>query len=406
MKKTLSFLAFLLLAAIMQAQISIGNGTIQSYVPFNGSYNFTYSQSIYNSSFIGTSGDITGITYYTPEKATFVNSDQVQVWLGHTTKSTFANSSDFVPISEMTKVYEGKVTFAANKMTITFSTPFSYDKSKNLVIAINETVPKSGSYGDRFYATSAAANSSILAYNYFGPDVIDPTNIGNLSKRSFSELPNITLLGIQPPKVAPQCTKITSPADKATGVKFLPRVVYNPVAGATKYLVSAGTTPGGTDVSDRYDNGTYLDYFFNDGLLPETSYYVTVIPVNQYGEAQGCASSSFTTGKAVANDRCSTAEVVSELPLSKRVDASWASNVDGPVTCGGVDVANDGVWYEITGDGGEIEVSVTPIDFWDAQIVVKEAVCSAEECIANVDTGGFRGEEIAKFQSEKGKNTL
>lgn len=61
----------------------------------------------------------------------------------------------------------------------------------------------------------------------------------------------------------------------------------------TGYTISIGTTPGGTDVLDNFDNGPATSY--NPGsLLYETTYYVTIVPYNDNGPATNCAEQSFT----------------------------------------------------------------------------------------------------------------
>lgn len=404
MKATLSLLALALGMAAANAQITVGNGSTLSSVPFTGSYPYSYSQTIYPKTSLGNSGNITGLTYKMySATATFKNTDKVQVWLGHTTKSVFSSASDFVSPSAMTKVFEGTLSFSGGITTINFSTPFSYNNVDNLVVAVNEIAAGSGSSSDKFNATGSSAFTSIQAYSLFGSSPVDPNNISSaFTKTSYNYAPNVTFLGLNPPAVAPTCTTVTSPADGATNVTFLPTVRYSAVGGATKYLVSAGTTPGGTDIDDRYDNGTNLDYYFTEGLDPETTYYITVTPVNSYGEATGCSSSSFTTGKAIANDNCSTAEKVETLPYSKSVDATYASNNAGSVECGGQEVANDGAWYEVTGNGEKLSITVAATSYWDPMIIVKEASCDNPDCALSVNDTGFQGTETGSFQSKAG----
>lgn len=405
MKKNLFLLLLTIFASlIVNAQITIGNGNIFGSAPFTGSYSYSYSQSIYLKGSIGASGSITGLRYKSSSStAMFNNTNKVQVWMGHTSKNVFSNNTDYLPTSVMTKVFDGILTFSAGVTTINFSDSFTYNNVDNLVIAVNEIAPNYGSSSDKFSSTSAPALSTIQAYYLFGGSVIDPTNIAaGTSKASYSYLPNVTLLGLTAPAVAPQCTTVTSPANGATNVEFLPKIDYNSSAGATKYFVTVGTTPGGNDITNHYDNGSYLDYFFAEGLDPETTYYVTINPSNSNGEAMGCSTSSFTTGPAVANDNCSTAEAITALPFIKAVDATYSSNNGGYVSCDGIEVANDGVWYSFLGTGEKIEVKVKATEFWDPMIVVKESTCAATSCVVSVDETGYQGTETGTFVSQAG----
>ncbi|MGV3760939.1 T9SS type B sorting domain-containing protein, partial [Parapedobacter sp.] len=94
--------------------------------------------------------------------------------------------------------------------------------------------------------------------------------------------------------VAPECTTITGPADNATDVALNAALTWQAVDGAEGYRISIGTTSGGSDVADGevVTGGTYtLDAGWEEGI----TYYVTVVPFNAAGGAEGCAEISFTT---------------------------------------------------------------------------------------------------------------
>jgi gliding motility-associated-like protein len=92
----------------------------------------------------------------------------------------------------------------------------------------------------------------------------------------------------------PPCTTIINPEDGATEVALTPLVSWNAVSGATGYLITVGTSPGGTDVLDNADIGnttSTLVLDFDEG----TTYYIVISPYNDAGVAQGCNQTSFTT---------------------------------------------------------------------------------------------------------------
>ena len=93
---------------------------------------------------------------------------------------------------------------------------------------------------------------------------------------------------------APPCTSIISPVDGAINVALTPLVSWNPVAQATGYRLSVGTTPGGTDILDNADLGnttSTLVLDFDEG----TTYYIAIFPYNNAGVAQNCEETSFST---------------------------------------------------------------------------------------------------------------
>lgn len=99
---------------------------------------------------------------------------------------------------------------------------------------------------------------------------------------------------------APACTTLTAPANAATGVSLTPTFTWSGVFGpngAWDYLINLGTTPGGTNTLNQFSAGNATSYSLPTAaaLLYNTTYYVTVIPTNNMGNATGCTETSFTT---------------------------------------------------------------------------------------------------------------
>ncbi|WP_298507688.1 gliding motility-associated C-terminal domain-containing protein [uncultured Kordia sp.] len=94
--------------------------------------------------------------------------------------------------------------------------------------------------------------------------------------------------------VPPTCVSLTSPTDGATDINEDDDINWGTATGApTGYLVSIGTTPGGTDVANMVDVGLVNTY--DPGTLDfSTTYYVTITPYNANGNATGCTEESFT----------------------------------------------------------------------------------------------------------------
>ncbi|WP_310097762.1 gliding motility-associated C-terminal domain-containing protein [Algoriphagus sp. 4150] len=95
----------------------------------------------------------------------------------------------------------------------------------------------------------------------------------------------------------PSCTVITAPSHESTGINLNPTISWQAAVGAEGYYLSVGTSPGGTQILDREEvAGT--DYVLTESLEENTVYFVTVIPFNEVGEAEGCDEISFTTASA------------------------------------------------------------------------------------------------------------
>ncbi|MFD2909348.1 T9SS type A sorting domain-containing protein [Flavobacterium ardleyense] len=84
-----------------------------------------------------------------------------------------------------------------------------------------------------------------------------------------------------------------------------------------------------------------------------------------------------------ANDDCANAIAVT-MPYNNFQDASSATNNAGFVTACGTGT-NDGVWYTVVGDGGNITIDVTDVSDWDARISVYTGSCGAFTCVGTVD---------------------
>ncbi len=98
------------------------------------------------------------------------------------------------------------------------------------------------------------------------------------------------------PLAPPVCNaEITTPVNGETDVAINTNITWSPATiVVTGYVISIGSTPGGTDVADNVDVGNVLNY--NPGVLDNaTEHYVTIVPYNDNGPAIGCVEQSFKT---------------------------------------------------------------------------------------------------------------
>ena len=159
-------------------EIIIGDGTSSGgNIPTNTYYKYSYTQQIYTASEMGGSSMIDKIYF----QYTYSNSDtrNVDIYLGNTTKEVFASQTDYVPVSEMSLVYSGNVTFnnSSEWFEIELNSPFVYDGISNIVVAFDDNT---GSYqysGDKFKYHSASDNKSL--YVCSDQTNFDPLNPGS-----------------------------------------------------------------------------------------------------------------------------------------------------------------------------------------------------------------------------------
>jgi len=210
MKKNyiLTLLFSFLFAFSFQAQVVVGEGTtVNEEMPIEPYYKFSYSQVIYHAGEINASGTITGLKYTATEGTDLANSDGWTIYMGHTSLDQHLVESgsttvNWVDISELTEVFTGTVTITDQEVSITLDTPFEYNGTDNLMVAVNETSNVNNSYDSSshdFYCTESTGSYRGLVY-YTDSQTIGPIDTSNPPavttgnrRQSFA---NITFEGI------------------------------------------------------------------------------------------------------------------------------------------------------------------------------------------------------------------
>ena len=184
MKKNyiLTLLFSFLFAFSFQAQVVVGEGTtVNEEMPIEPYYKFSYSQVIYHAGEINASGTITGLKYTATEGTDLANSDGWTIYMGHTSLDQHLVESgsttvNWVDISELTEVFTGTVTITDQEVSITLDTPFEYNGTDNLMVAVNETSNVNNSYDSSshdFYCTESTGSYRGLVY-YTDSQTIGP----------------------------------------------------------------------------------------------------------------------------------------------------------------------------------------------------------------------------------------
>jgi gliding motility-associated-like protein len=179
----------------------------------------------------------------------------------------------------------------------------------------------------------------------------------------------------------PVCARLSLPEDGSVNVPVTTDLSWTPVTGAIGYVLSVGTTTGGTDIVENMDitGGTTFNL---NGVLPEnTRIYVSVTPYSNAGLTEGCNEMSFTTESfedmtefvpvprffTPNNDGVNDLWIVSspsELPVS----GVWIFNRFGQLlkqmegnsgwdgTFNGRPLASGSYWYRIAMEDGSLMV--------------------------------------------------
>ncbi|MGN7759338.1 hypothetical protein ACTJIV_17845 [Chryseobacterium sp. 22532] len=403
MKKIL-LLSLLSIALMLNAQINLNIGSSNvGTAPISSFFSYSYVQQIYPKQELNAAaaGNITGLTFYVDPSASINDSSDWTVYVGHTTKTSFISGTDWIPASQLTQVFAGTVTKTNNKVEVTFTTPFAYNNSDNLVIAAKENSQSIdiNNFDEAFRVYPHIQNSTL----YYKGDrmIVDPATPPGGIRADYKAA--VTISGLTPSST-PACPFVNYPINNAQFVSLTPNFKWLPVSGADSYKISLGTSAGGTDVINQ-QVVTATDFSPSAPLNPNTTYYLKVTSVTGNLTSSGCADVIFTTVPPVpVNDACSGALAASAFPYTyTQSDAVSATNNGGFITtC--PDAMNDGTWFRFTGDGGQFTVKITmPAgSAYDPQMDIYSGACGNLACVNAVDNGGGGAAETYTFTTTAG----
>ncbi len=155
-------------------------------IPYNPYFKYGYSQSIYLADEITLTGAIETIAFDFNGNSAF--EDDVVVYMGTTDVQEFASTESWLPVTELTEVYNGvlSLTAQAGWAMIDLDTAFNFDGTSNLVVAMEKNTGVYTSSSD-FFFTHNVDNNRSLRHQSDSVDA-DPTTppAGTL----YTQLPN------------------------------------------------------------------------------------------------------------------------------------------------------------------------------------------------------------------------
>ena len=331
-----------------QGTIQIGSGTsTNTNFPIYTCYGYSYTQQIYlGSEYLGGGGAAGNITkirfYYASGGTTFTNWNNWTVYIGHTSKTSFASTTDWVPLANMTQVFSGTVNPVGNSwMEITLTTPFNYNGTSNLVVAVDENAAG--------YSCTAAWNSFVssgtrgLLY-YSDSNNPDPNSppTANTSSATISQVQFEGQLAscLPPSNITATGVTQTSATINWSAPSPAPSLGY-------EYIVNTSNTPptgNGTPVT-----GTSVNV---SGLSPSTMYHAWVRSVCSSVDKSYWNSVVFYT--TPANDDCANAINVPVnagntciQSVNGTTNGATQSTGETAPTCSATAIDDD-VWYKFT----------------------------------------------------------
>lgn len=185
--------------------VEVGQGTLTSSLPIEPYYGYTYSQSIYLQTELNMEGmRISKVLYQKNNANDWANNGEIRIYMGHTTQESL---TDWIPLAELQEVTYEEVLPAGdgeNWVEFVLNTPFIYNNTDNLVIAVDENTGGYATYNDDFYTHSVATDMSIRYYNDgTNPDPASPPT-GTLvaarpnTRLQFEEMPTTPVFAVTP----------------------------------------------------------------------------------------------------------------------------------------------------------------------------------------------------------------
>ncbi|MES2747227.1 MAG: T9SS type A sorting domain-containing protein [Bacteroidota bacterium] len=292
MKKTVLLLV-MLFGTFAFSQVTIGTGTsVDSNAglstPISNWYASSLSQFIYLSSEINASGNITGIQFRLNGTTSLTNSnDMIDVWIGHTTRTLYnpvisATGADWIPVATHSHVItNGSLVQAGSIVTFTFTTPFAYNGTDNLVITVDANELGNDGSGILFLQTAASVNKmSLMIRADIAGDNANPLNpplnytntFTASSVQAKTTRPIITLQGITALGVAENVKSlvgispnpVTNTLFFESDVNVLSAEIYT-ISGQLVMDTKLQSANNSIDVS-QLTKGVYLiNFFVEDG---------------------------------------------------------------------------------------------------------------------------------------------
>lgn len=204
---------------------------------------------------------------------------------------------------------------------------FVYDNQEGMEVAISTTTPDAEGMNviDDIAPEVTVVSPFYKKYTYDLSDYVGQTiYIGFHATNSegwtlcIDDFTNDAL-----PATIPGCSTLTYPENGAVNVDTAGLLKWTAVQGIEGYAIKLGTTPGGSEIYEALDVSD-VAYKFIGPLELATTYYVTVVPYNNIGVAEGCTEYSFTTRSEILGDVCGKAIDLSTLtsPTTSTTDGA------------------------------------------------------------------------------------
>ncbi len=258
---------------------TIGNFNVTdfcAYLPTYEYYQYSYSQQIIDNSELGYFFNIDALEIWSTTAT--ANNDSCNIYIGHTGRTAFASTTDWVPLDSLTLVWSGNMNMEFGWNLYGFDTTFVYDGESSIVIAVVRKALVAGTSTIREVCQTVDVKT---LYAYSNAAFTPGSTTGVQSNyRNYMRLSTCDGLPCQAPALATPAVTYNSAHVAWQGNSEVYEIDVTPAMGA-----SWSNEP--TVVSDSV-------YTFND-LLPATSYIYRVRGVCAADDISPWSTGTFVT---------------------------------------------------------------------------------------------------------------
>ena len=280
--------------------VTVGSGTSTSqYIPTYNYYDYSLTQQIYTQAEVGEAGTITHIAFYVSSNP---SSRKIDIYMSHTSKSSFSSTSDWVSQSTSYRVVKDYQAFGQSGWNIIpLETPFEYNGTSNLLVTIDDNTGSWSSSKISFYVYSTGANRS--HYTYQDNTDFNPASIS--ANSSFNKLLTTNNQVVFTKEIPSTEGYLSVSSDNLTGFTYAegegPSEMQNvAVIGYNLQSNLTVTAPTGYEVCAT-ENGTYtatLNLTPTNGALQKMVYVRLAVDLTQ-GNYNG--TMTLTSGNTTAS---------------------------------------------------------------------------------------------------------
>ena len=237
-----------------------GNTTV-TYVPFQGNYNYAYTQSLYDASLLDGIDTLRSLSWEVISRSTTLPNRTISIYMGYTDLTALSTSA-YVPVTNLTLVADSATVNVGSLgwTSIVLDTPFvPVDTNARFVIAV---VNHTGSYSSVTWgATEMAAGSSVYWYQDGAP--VSPASPSATYSNVLAKVPDVRLFGNCGDCIAPSV--MVNGADTASiNLAWLPggsetawRVEYRELSDSVWTVLAANTSSATAVVTGLSAGTTY-----------------------------------------------------------------------------------------------------------------------------------------------------